>query len=366
VSERGWAWVEHLRRGGTTPWASFDGGPSAAEDGYLPGAQQLELLRRLNLAGSPSPDLVERVVRASAPGRGRPDLELVGAGPERRFGPRPVDPATLPDAELLRVATGLLATSVVRTAPAPVEPRRPRRWRTRYELVGDPWVATPLTAALTADGRPPGGVGRAVLVLGADLPTMLARVWADRALRGSVPPWPEFVARVHARDRLPRRVDLVEVAARQRTVAGTGRVSVVLDPAALPGLLGARSLPPGGVPPDLSEAAGELTRQVATAVSLHVTPPEQTDLLERVLLPRLAALAPAGPPAPRPVVPPEHRDWVEDAAARLHRDLVRSGYPVVGDPGGVLPGPWEAHGAPQSVLDLAVRLLLERPSEVTA
>lgn len=358
MSERGWAWVEHLRRGGTTPWSSFDGGPVAAEDGYLPGAQQLELLRRLNLAGSPSPELVERVVRASAPGRGRPDLELVGAGPERRFGPRPVDPATLSDAELLRVATGLVAVSVVRAAPQPVEPRRPRRWRVRYELVGDPYVATPLTAALTADGRPPGGQGRAVLVLGADLPTMLARVWADRAVRGSVPPWPEFVARVHARDRLPRRVDLVEVAARQRALPGTGRVTVVLDPTALPGLLGVRALPPGAVPPDLSEAAGELTRQVATAVSLHVTPPVQADLLGRVLLPRLAALDAAGGD-PRPGVPPEHRDWVEDAAARLHRDLVRAGYPVVGDPGGVLPGPGEATGSTGSVLDLAIRLLLE-------
>ncbi|MXG88950.1 hypothetical protein [Nocardioides flavescens] len=360
MSERGRAWVEHLRRGGTTPWSSFDGGPSGLDDpqeGHLPGAQQLELLRRLNLAGSPSPDLVERVVRASAPGRGRPDLELVGAGPERRFGPRPVDPAALPDAELLRVATGLIALSVVRSAPPPVEPRRPRRWRTRYELVGDPYVATPLTAALAADGRPPGGPGRAVLVLGADLPTMLARVWADRTLRGSVPPWPEFVARVHARDQLPRRVDLAAVAARQRSLPGTGRVSVVLEPHALPGLLGVRTLPT--VPPDLTEPAGELARRVATAVSLHVTPPQQADLLERVLLPRLVA-SDAGP---RPVVPPEHRDWVEDAAARLHRDLTRAGYPVVGDPGGVLPGPWESADASPTVLDLAVRLLLDGPWE---
>ncbi len=49
---------------------------------YLPGAQQLELLRRLNLAGRPTAALAERVLEASAPGRGTPDLELVGAAEE--------------------------------------------------------------------------------------------------------------------------------------------------------------------------------------------------------------------------------------------------------------------------------------------
>ena len=50
---------------------------------------------------------------ASAPGRGRPDLELVGVDAERRFGPPAVDPADLSDDELLRVATGLIAEDLV-------------------------------------------------------------------------------------------------------------------------------------------------------------------------------------------------------------------------------------------------------------
>ena len=106
---RAWAWIAHLRAGGTTPWRSWSSTDAARRGPYLPGAQQLELLRRLNLAGRPSPTLVERVLAASAPGRGRPDLELVGVDEDRRFGPPAVDPAELPDDELLRVATGLLA-----------------------------------------------------------------------------------------------------------------------------------------------------------------------------------------------------------------------------------------------------------------
>ncbi len=106
---RAWAWVAHLRSGGTTPWRSWTSADAADQGRFLPGAQQLELLRRLNLAGQPSAALVDGVLAASAPGRGRPDLELVGVDEERRFGPPAVDPAALPDDELLRVATGLLA-----------------------------------------------------------------------------------------------------------------------------------------------------------------------------------------------------------------------------------------------------------------
>ena len=106
---RAWAWIAHLREGGTTPWRDWSSFSADDQGRYLPGAQQLELLRRLNLAGHPSPALVERVLAASAPGRGRPDLELVGVDETRRFGPPAVDPAELSDDELLRVATGLLA-----------------------------------------------------------------------------------------------------------------------------------------------------------------------------------------------------------------------------------------------------------------
>ena len=130
------------------PWADWAG---TAEPGgqFVPGAQQLELLRRLNQAGAPSSQLRERVLAASAPGRGQPDLELLGAATESRFGPRPVDPGTLPDRELLRVAASILAEDVVaRGLPSPPRVGRPRPWRRPYRLLGDPELVVP------ALGRP--------------------------------------------------------------------------------------------------------------------------------------------------------------------------------------------------------------------
>lgn len=346
---RAWAWIAHLRGGGTTPWADWSATSPSAESRFLPGAQQLELLRRLNLAGRPDGRLVERVVAASAPGRGRPDLELVGVDAGRRFGPPAVDPTGLPDDELLRVATGLVAEDLVAAgAPLPAA-RRTRRFRTRYELVGDPWLAGALTARLVADGRPPGGGGRAVHVLGADLVTMLAHTWAAGAFADGGPTWPDFLARARSRRRVPRRVDLVGVVERYRARPHTGRVGVVLDLGALPRLVGVRRL---DAVRDVSASAAELARQTGAALSLLVLPERQAELLGTLLRPRLGEVA-----GELPVVPPEHRDWVEEAAARMRGRLLRAGYPVVGDVDRLLPR-WSESPADRPVLDLALELLL--------
>ena len=186
-------------------------------------------------------------------------------------------------------------------------------------------------------------------VLGADVPTMLAHTWTSGAFGAGVPSWPDFLARVRARRRLPLRVDLPGVVERFRARPHTGRVGVVLDLGALPGLLGVRRLAPV---PEVSAPATELSRQVGVALSLHVLPAKQAALLTSVLRPRLVRAA-DGPPA----VPPEHRDWVEDAAFAMRQRLLRARYPVVGDPDGLLPR-W-SEPAPGSVLDLAIELLLE-------
>jgi hypothetical protein len=387
---RAWGWVAHLRAGGTTPWGSWTSTAVSSDPPgrgrYLPGAQQLELLRRLNAAGRPSAALAERVLTASAPGRGRPDLELAGVDDARRFGPPAVDPAALPDDELLRVATGLLALDLVSasTDPAqsrgtgrqrsastdPAQSRRIRRLRTRYELAGDPWLASAYTTQLVADGRPPGGGGRSVHVLGTDLPTMLAHAWATGAFGAGAPSWPDFLARVRARRRLPHRVELPGVVERFLARPHTGRVGVLLDLDALPRLVGVRRLAPVG---DVPAHVAELARQVGVVLSLHVLPAEQAQLLTAVLRPRLARLAGA-----LPAVPPEHQDWVEDAAFALRQRLLRARYPVVGDPDAVLP-PWTVSPADRGnrhlsgvatpdnsqtrpasqILDLAIELLLE-------
>jgi hypothetical protein len=378
---RAWAWVAHLRSGGTTPWAAWEATGASEQSRFLPGAQQLELLRRLNLSGHPSPELVERVLAASAPSRGRPDLELVGADDVRRFGPPPVDPATLAGDELLRVATGLLALDLVADrAPSrpsgppatadPAQRRRTRRFRTRYQLAGDPWLARAYTGRLVADGRPPGGPGRSVHVLGTDVATMLGHVWAGAAFGSGGPTWPDFLAKVRARRQLPRRVALHDVVGRFSARPHTGRVGVVLDQASLPRLVGVRRL---GAVLDVPAHATELARLVGHALSLHVLPVDQTRLLTDRLQPRLVRVA-GGPP----VVPPEHRDWVEDAAFGLRQQLLRARYPVEGDPDALLPrwpvSPVDRGNQPLSgvatpdngqnrltspVLDLAVELLLE-------
>ena len=186
-------------------------------------------------------------------------------------------------------------------------------------------------------------------VLGTDLPTMLAHTWAAGAFGTGVPSWPDFLARLRARRRLPRRVDLPGVVERFRARPHTGRVGVVLDLGELPGLVGVRRLDPVS---DVPAHATELARQIGAALSLLVLPAEQAALLSSVLRPRLAGVT-----GVLPDVPPEHRDWVEDAAFGLRQRLLRARYPVVGDPDGLLPS-WSER-SPDSVLGLAIELLLE-------
>ena len=354
--DRAWGWVAHLRDGGTTPWTAFQGaaapGPRA-----LPGAQQLELLRRINLQQPPGSGLVQRVLGASAPGRGRPDLELVGVEGPPRFGPRPVDPAALPESELLRVATALIAEDVVSAGTPPATAgRRPRRRRRRYRLAGDPWLAAPIRAALTAEGRPPGGPGASVHVLGTDLASMLRDSWMTGVFTEGGPAWADFVNGLKRRDRVARRVDLPTIADRWRRTPGPADVDVVLDLAALPRLVGTRSRLPRPAP--VAARAAELARQVAAPLGLLVVPPRRAELLRGVLLPQLA-----GVPGPPVTLPPEHRAWVEEQAGNMRRRLLRSDYAVVGDPDLLLPR-WEAQAAGVAdvdladVLDLAIELLL--------
>lgn len=364
AERRAWGWVDHLRAGGTTPWADWTGEGSRTGV-WLPGAQQLELLRRLHVAGRPSPELVERVLTASAPGRGTPDLELVGASEEKPFGPRPVDPADLPDAELVRVATNLLAEDLVAAGPpAPRPAPYVHPWRTRYRVVGDPWLADPVRESLVRRGRPPGGRGAVVLVLGADLATMLTDAWTARALSEGCPPWRAWLEPFTATPRVPPRVDLVRAAATWERRVGHARVRVVLDPAELPRLLGVRRPLPAR--PRLSADGVDLARRVAAVLGLLVLPPARAELLRGTLLPRLVGAG--GSPLQVPV---EHAAWVGERAARMRDRLLRAGYAVHGDPDRLVPpdaafgsvgaaGPTDA-----GVLDLAVRLLLERPGHRT-
>lgn len=355
---RAWGWVAHLEAGGTTPWRDWSQeGRSGGR--VLPGAQQLELLRRLNLAGGTPPRLAARVLEASAPGRGRPDLELEGAVDALAFGPPPVDPAALPDDELLRVAAGLIAEDLVAEgAPEHPPATRPSRWRrNRYRLVGDPELADPLRAELIARGHPPGGRGATVLVLGTDLGEMLTHAWTARSFAEGGPGWREWLQPLTRRKALPPRADLVGAARTWAARVGVDRVQIVLDPALVAGLVGVRR--PLDAPRQPSADAVDLARRVGQVLGLLALPPRREALLRDTLRPRL--LESPGPPL---VVPAEHLDWVHARATRVRDVLLRAGYAVHGDPDSLLPV--DRTGVPEpsdaGVLALALRLLLRNES----
>lgn len=356
---RAWGWVTSLLAGGTEPW--HDWGEEGHQGGRaLPGAQQLELLRRLNLTGQPGPVLAQRVLEASAPGRGTADLELVGAAAESRFGPRPVDPAGLPDRELVRVATSLIAEEVVAAGtPGPARAPRTRPWRRPYRLTGDSWQADWLRDQLRRHGHPPGGRRPTVLVVGSDLATMLTHAWTARAFDQGGSSWPDWLAGVVAHDRIPPRADLVAMARAWSERVGRERVRVVLDPAAVPRLAGTRRRLT--TPPRLSADATDLARLVSAPLGLLVLPARRAELLQHTLRPRLVSVPglPLG-------VPARHHDWVRDRAERMRDALLEAGYAVEGDPDALLPPDAAAPGADPAdagVLALALRVLLDREEE---
>ncbi len=363
---RAWGWVEHLRAGGSTPWLEWTG-EASARGRVLPGAQQLELLRRINLAKAASADrtladrtLADRVLAAAAPGRGKPDLPLLGAA-EPAFGPRPVDPADLPADELIRVATSVLAEDVVALGVGDSQPRSrgrlirlPISLRRGYRVAGDPLMAASVRDHLTGRGRPPGGVGASSLILGGPLDQMLADVWTSRCFERGSSGWLEWLRFWRQRGELPPRIDLPALAARHQSQHG--HVHVVLDDARLPALLGVRRLPPP-VRPGADSA--ELARRIATVVGLLVPPEERAALMSHTVRPRMPLTE-----VPAVSVPEVHRDWVSSAAERMARQLSRAGYPVVGDPDAVVPTQWLPAGATrgqgdESVLSLAVQMLVD-------
>ena len=367
---RAWGWVAHLREGGTTPWQEWEQ-LGESQGRYLPGAQQLELLRRLNQAGRPGAALGEAVLTASAAGRGRPDLELDGVAPESAFGPAPVDPAALPAGELVRVAASVLADQVADAGlPEPGEPARAKWWRRGYRLVGDPGLADPLRAQLVARGRPPGGREPRIVVVGSDLATMAGHAWTHRAFTEGVNVWREWLRQLQERREVPARVDLLAVCRAWERRVGKAGVHVVLDLGALPRLVGDRRglEPPQPVPGEV----GELARRVGSVLGLLVLPDVRETLLTSRLRARVEEAA-SGLPAGSPlVVPPAQRDWVEAAAERMRRGIRRAGYAVHGDLDALVPRwPDDPHATgtaigptPQATLDLAIRVLLDERADV--
>lgn len=352
---RAWGWVAHLHAGGTTPWQEW-AGTADPRGTAVPGAQQLELLRRLNQGGPTSPTLADRVLAADPPRRSRPGLPLAGGPLVPDHGPRPVDPAGLDDNELTRLAAVLLADDLAGHPLQPLRRALRRPWRIRYHLLGDPEYTAPLRRHLTARGRPPGGYGGRVVVVGTDTGRMLVDLWTAHCFRHGAVPWADWVDRRAGRGALPRPLDLHLLAVTEADRPVPNRVRVVADPALAPRLLGVRR-GPQLPPPPAAAVAVDLGRRVSAALRPKATWDRRSRLVAEVLRPRLADV-----PGMPLVVPARHREWVAAEAARLHHQLGRGRYPVHGDPALVLPvdraGVEEPD--PSEVLELALRLLRSR------
>lgn len=357
---RAWGWVAHLRAGGSTPWARWhDEAPASGP--VLPGAQQLELLRRVNLARESSAlgvvvdteartRLADRILRAPTAGRGWPDLPLLGAE-QSSYGPASVDPEALSAHELTRVAATLLARDLVSLGvPPPVEPLG-RPWRRRYRLVGDPLVGTAVRAELTSRGRPPGGPRPVVVVVAAPFDELLAHTWTRRCFEHGANPLDAWLRFWRERGQVPPRLELAEQAALWAT--RRSQVRVVTDHERLPAELGTRRLAPVHVP---GADAAELARRIAAVVGFLVPPEERPQLMSRTLLTRMPHTT-----TPPVALPESERGWIERAAARVARQLRTAGYPVAGDLADLAPrfAAQPVDDLDERVLDLAVTMLVD-------
>ena len=385
------SWVEHLRAGGTTPWrrwvrdAVVPAGqvPRAARQG-VPGAAQLELLRRLNQVG-PMPHRVDHVLGRSGPGRGPVHLALPLEPPGR--------PA--PRREVLRVAAGVLADLTAQLPPPSDGRRRRRGGRPRpatgvrsFVIEGPPLTVAEVRAGLAAAGMPehqqhfswlgarPRPGPEVAVVLVAPLDEALRQVWTSRVQRGAGRAWSTFVAQWAGPGSLPPSAAVDRIADHWADRLGADNVHLVaLD---RPGRAGAdvadqvaqvaqvlgRPLgaAPGGAAPVLPSdpvrlpaAVVDVLRRV-NMVLPFVCPP--ADLPAR--LTTLVGLAREVEGRREPVdLPKRHRGWADATASGLVDALLESGCARHGDLEALRttgPATGRALAGPE-VLDAMVRMI---------
>ena len=337
-----WAWVEHLRHGGSTPWTAFTAADPAGEHGEaLPGAAELELVRRLAARTQHTPGvahfdvLADLVLARSGPGRGLPHLPL--SWPDRpapAFGARPVDPERVPAEELVRVGVGtlaalLLADPVVPSAP---EPPRFRKLRTpRFHVAGAPLTRAAVRQAFEAAGHVESHRKPEVVLLLRPFDVHLAEVWSARVQAGAPVQWPVFTARSSRRDRLPPSLRLDEIAALWAAKVGAGRVHLVVGDAdtarrATEQVTGLQAAPvaPGYPFAALGPAGTDVLRRLNRVLDVRLAAEHQDTV-------RARAVALLGTAAAPVAVPQAQRGWARTEAERLVFALRAGGYPVVGD-----------------------------------
>ena len=374
------SWVDHLRAGGTTPWPRWvreagrptSGRPTAEPSSGLPGAAQLELLRRINDVGR-LPHRVDHVLGRPGPGRGPVHLGLPTD---------PVGPAA-PRREVLRVAAGVLADLVVQLppvdAPTRARRRRPARGVPEFVLDGLPVTVAEIRAALVGAGiveqrlrrsrfaRPRGP--HLVVVVAGRLDVALHEAWASRVQRGTARAWPRFVAQWSGRDRLPASAAVDATVAYWSDRVGADRVHLVplvddADPLRqVLDVLGQSAdtvTGPGrvrdGDPVPLPPAALDAVRRV-NAVLPFVCPSDDDQAARRTALLELVR-DDHGRPA-LPDLPAKERGWASGAASRLVDALAGTGCVVHGDLDLLrsLPAPTGRQVGGDEVLDAMVRMI---------
>lgn len=277
--------------------------------------------------------LVDRVDRASVPGRGTSASEGV------------------------RLAVGLLAEELLARDPGPSRLRRRDRRAPRRGVV---LVGAPLAVAATraANGLPLVRPKQPteVVVLGRPLDEAVADAWAHQVRAGVNRTWGGMTATLAARDRIPPRSDAAWVAARWARIVGAERVHVATRPGPVAGLT---RVTLEVVQPPVVAAAVELTRVTAEQLGILTDRSTHARVLERVLQPVLAREQ-----GPGPRVRVRLEPWLERRAADITAGVEAGGYALHGDPADLAPRGegrvrWPGSDQQQpAVLAVAVRTLL--------
>ena len=371
------AWAEHLRHGGTTPWADFAAGaPPAAPLHPLPDAIHLELVRRINsrgVVGTGTPRLVDLVLATAAPGRGLLDVPL--PWPEApRFGTPPIEPGSVPDEELIRLAVGVLARLLPGVPTPPTAPdlvRWPVPWRRRFRLYGSPLTVAAVRGHLLRRGLVESDWRPVHLVLGRPLEVMMAEHWAATSAAGAHLQWVRLWRRAEALDALPRGLDVVAAAERLSRPVRAGRsrrvepvhlvVAETLDEVAalVAETLGVRPDGIDGTAAGTDPARTDLLRRLNRLTTVTHGPGHVRRLSAR-LDHVLAQVLPDAGAATGPTVPEGAADWARATTDAAVRRTARAGYAVHGDPQALAPS---RNGLPGTVdrrrtLEVAVEACL--------
>jgi hypothetical protein len=349
------AWAGSLRAGSTQTWRDFladpESGPAptaARSGGPLPGSAQLEVVRRLSLAGTADlPDfaaLADLVLSSTGPGRGLVDVPLPWSpsAPGASIGTPSVEPEDLPADELIRACVGVLVRLLSSVPPIELRPSaRPwRPWRRGFTLLGAPNTVGLVRDALLGRGLREGGGSRTTyVVLGGPLEELMVQRWSARVRAGAAMRWQRMWRTAAAHDRVPPGIALPTIAEHLADEFGPARVHVVLaaDPAeTLTVVADVLGVAAGPVPRRSEVLATDLLRRLNPALTLAMGEQARRRVIDQVWADV------AGGEEPQSLgVPAMQFDWAVETGERMAAALAAARadgrYAVHGDPALVVP-----------------------------